>query len=75
MGLLKWTKAEVWCDFPECYNSISFEGSDLKLLEWVRIKEWLVVRGFYFCPLHKDKYISHIQDIISNNKERIKKAS
>lgn len=70
MGLLKWTKAEVWCDFPGCYEYITFEGSELKLLDWIRIKDWIAVRGFYFCNEHKGKYIQYIHEILSDNKKR-----
>jgi hypothetical protein len=71
MSLFKWTKAEIWCDFPECYNYITFEGNELKLLDWISMKGWKATRGFYFCAEHKDIYIKYIQDIINSNKERL----
>ena len=66
MGLLKWTTAEIWCDFPKCYNSIRFEGNELKLIDWIKTSGWVAIRGFYFCREHSDKCILYIQTILAN---------
>ena len=63
MSLFKWSKIEVWCDFPGCYNSINFEGNELKFMDWFHLKKWKAVRGFYFCQDHSTNYIQHIEEI------------